>query len=95
MNPDEIHELSSIMIKTTIFDQSSAHEAVRNKRYIIGSYHPANGISFSAEPAIHYLARDARAECKRLAKLYPGKTYIYVCLEGAEMTIPQPTIVSI
>jgi hypothetical protein len=37
----------------------------------------------------------ARAECRRLAKLYPGKTFFFVKLEGAEMTVPQPQSISI
>ena len=95
MNSEQINELSQIMITRTINSQNSAHEAVRNKRYIIGSYCPSSGISFSQEPVVHYLARDARAECKRLAKLNPGKTFLIACLEGAEMVVPQPTTVSI
>lgn len=92
---NSIHELHQIMITRTIDSQTAAHEAVRNKRYIVGSYHPHSGISFSAEPALHNLRADARAECKRLAKLNPGKTFLFVCLEGAEMTVPQPTTISI
>jgi hypothetical protein len=37
----------------------------------------------------------ARAECRRLAKLYPGKTFFFVKMEGAEMTVAQPQAVSI
>lgn len=90
-----INELNQIMITRTINSQESAHEAVRAQRYIVGSYHPGTGISFSAEPVVHSLKSEARAECKRLAKLYPGKTFLIACLEGAEMTVPQPTSISI
>ena len=91
-----INELNQInMTPKTIDNQNSAHEAVRNKRYIVGSYDPTSGISFSCEPVLHPLKSEARAECRRLAKLHPGKTFLFVCLEGAEMTVPQPTIVSI
>ena len=95
MNPEQIHELNQIMISQTIHSQESAHAAVRNKRYIVGSYHPDTGIRFSAEPVVHPLKSEARAECKRLAKLHPGKTFLFVCLEGAEMVVPQTTTVSI
>ena len=97
MNPDTyINELNSIMNQPQkINNQNSAHEAVRNKRYIVGSYDPTSGISFSCEPVLHNFRADARAECRRLAKIHPGKTFLFVCLEGAEMTVPQPTIVSI
>jgi hypothetical protein len=37
----------------------------------------------------------ARPECRRLAKLYPGKTFFFVRLEGGEMTVAQPREVSI
>ena len=97
MNPDTyINELNLIMNQPQkINNQNSAHEAVRNKRYIVGSYDPTSGISFSCEPVLHPLKSEARAECRRLAKIYPGKTFLFVCLEGAEMTVPQPTTVSI
>ena len=96
MSPEHINELSHIiMTPQKITDQNSAHEAVRNKRYIVGSYQPGVGISFSAIPALHNYRATARDECRRLAKLNPGKTYLFVCLEGAELTVPQPTTVSI
>jgi len=97
MNPDTyINELSSIMNRPQkINNQNSAHEAVRYKRYIVGSYDPTSGISFSCEPVLHNYRADARTECRRLAKLNPGKTYLFVCLEGAEMTVAQPQTVSI
>jgi hypothetical protein len=97
MNPDTyINELNSIMNQPQkINNQNSAHEAVRNKRYIVGSYQPGVGLSFSAVPVLHNVRADARAECRRLAKLNPGKTFLFACLEGAELTVPQPQTVSI
>ena len=74
MNPDKINELRSIMNKTTICDEHTAHDAIRNKRYIIGSYSNDLGVSFNSDPTLHYIANAARAECMRLAKLYPSKT---------------------
>lgn len=90
-----INELNQIMIIRTINSQESAHEAIRAKRYIVGSYHPHSGISFSEEPVVHALKSEARAECKRLANLNPGKTFLIACLEGAEMIVPKPTSISI
>lgn len=95
MNPDNINELSQIMNNTKITNEKIAHDAVRNKQYIVGSFHPGTGVSFSNEPTVQYSSMQARAECKRLAKLYPGKTFVFVRLEGAEMTVPQPQTVSI
>lgn len=92
---NSIHELNQIMITRTMDSQDAAHKAVRNKHFIVGSYTPNTGISFSAEPVVHLYRPDARAECRRLAALNPGKTFLFVCLEGAEMTVPKPTSISI
>lgn len=96
MNPDtQINELKNIMNIIKITRQDILHSAVRNKQFIIGSFTPNLGVSFSNAATVQYTAAQARAECKRLAKLYPGKTFFYVQLQGAELTVPQPTTVSI
>jgi hypothetical protein len=96
MNPDnQINELNKIMNQITITNESALHTTIRNKQYIIGSFHPTTGISFSKAPAVQYSAIQARAECKRLAKLHPGKTFVFVRLDGGEMTVAQPKEVSI
>jgi hypothetical protein len=95
VNLEQISELRTIMNHTKITDQKTAHDAVRNRQYIVGSFSPTTGISFSTEPTVQYSSMQARTECKRLAKMYPGKTFIYVQLQGAEMLVPQPTTVSI
>lgn len=96
MNPDkQINELNKIMNQIKITTEKIAHDAVRNKQYIVGSFQSGTGISFSNTPTVQYSSMQARAECKRLAKLYPGKTFVFVQLHGAEMTVPQPQTVSI
>lgn len=95
MNPDNINELAKIMNTIKITNEKIAHDAVRNKQYIVGSFSPNTGMSFPTEPTVQYSSMQARAECKRLAKLHPGKTFVYVQLQGAEMTVPQPQTVSI
>lgn len=92
---EQINELSTQMNTTKITTEKTAHDAIRNKQYIVGSFQPNIGLSFSATPTVQYSSMQARAECKRLAKLYPGKTFVYVQLQGAEMTVPQPQTVSI
>lgn len=92
---DAINELNQIMNNTKITTEKIAHDAVRNKQYIIGSFQPGVGMSFAEAPTVQYSAMQARAECRRLAKLQPGKTFVYVQLCGAEMTVPQPQTVSI
>lgn len=95
MNPDSINELKQIMNITKITNERIMHDSVRNKQYIIGSYTESGGISFAVTPTVQYTATQARAECKRLAKLHPGKTFMFVRLEGAEMTVPRPNTISI
>lgn len=60
--------------------------------YLVGSYTPAMGLSFSSSPVVHSSPEDARAECRRLAKLNPGKMYLFVKLSGAEYV---PTVQAI
>ena len=95
MNPDSINELKQIMNITKITTEKIAHESVRNKQYIIGTFTPEVGVSFSTAPTVQYSAMQARAECKRLAKMHPGKTFFYVQFQGAEMTVPRPNTISI
>lgn len=95
MNPDDINELKQIMNNTKITNESLLHNAVRGKQYIIGSYNPNMGVSFTANPTVQYSMMQARGECRRLARLHPGKTFFFVKLEGAEMTVTQPREISI
>jgi hypothetical protein len=92
---EKINELNAIMNNIKINNQATMHSAVRNKQYIIGSYVDGTGVSFNATPTVQYSLMQARSECRRLAKLYPGKTFFFVKLEGGEMTVPQPQSVSI
>ena len=91
----KMEELKSIMNILKITNQAIMYSVARNKQYIVGSYTESAGVSFNIAPTVQYSASQARAECKRLAKLYPGKTFVFVRLEGAEMTVAQPTTVSI
>ena len=95
MNPDSINELKQIMNITKITNERIMHDSVRNKQYIIGSYTESGGISFAVTPTIQYSSMQARAECRRLAKLHPGKTFFYVQFQGAEKTVPSPDTISI
>jgi hypothetical protein len=78
-----------------INSQASGEQAIRNNNYIVGSLDSAGTLSFAANPTLHTSAQYARTECRRLAALSPGKTYVFVMLAGAERTVPQPTLVSI
>lgn len=78
-----------------ITSEAQAHLAIRAKKYIIGSFTQGGGFSFNQIPTVQPSATAARTECRRLAKLNPGKTFFFVQLLGAEQTVPQPTIISI
>ena len=69
--------------------------AVKGGSYIVGSFAENQGISFAANPSLHYTSQAARAECKRLAKLNPNKTYVFVKLMGGEEAVTQPQFISI
>jgi len=90
-----INELDNEMNIIKINNESTMHSVVRNKQYIVGSFAPGAGVSFNPTPTVQYSIGQARTECKRLAKLYPGKTFFFVKMEGAEMTVAQPREVSI
>ena len=96
MPPDnQINELNKIMNNTKITNESTLHSTIRNKQFIIGSFNPATGVSFNTNPTVQYSMMQARGECRRLAKLYPGKTFFFVKLEGGGMAVAQPKEISI
>ncbi len=66
-------------------------QAVREGKIVVGSIDANGNFSMSASPVAHSFPSEARAECRRLAKLYPGKAFIMLTLEGAEL-VPHTTI---
>ena len=76
---------------TSIANIEQLIAAITSHKYIVGSF-SATGISFAGFPAIHNSQREARAECNRLAKLHPGKMFMFVELSGAEQVPSMPTI---
>jgi hypothetical protein len=85
---NELDELTN-MKYTTAITKDGAIAAIRSKQFIVGSISDTGAFSFSADPKLHPTQSAARTECNRLAKLSPGKLYIFVQLQGAEM-LPQP-----
>lgn len=69
----------------SINTQQDAINGVRNSKFIVGSVDANGKVSFAENPALHDHATVARAECRRLAKLAPGKLFIFVPLFGGEM----------
>ena len=88
---EQINELEQNMNDTKINDQTLAINAIKANAFIIGSVDSQGYLSFAATPTTHATAASARTECRRLAKTYPGKLYIFVQLTGAEM-VPTNTI---
>ena len=65
--------------------QAKMLEMVRSNVLIVGSIDSQGLFSVSGNPAFHYSAQTARAECSRLASLNPGKAFIFMKLAGAEL----------
>lgn len=87
---EQINELENM--NTKLITQNHFIDAIKaGGNYIIGSVDNFGHISFATNPANHPSAAHARAECKRLAKLTPGKLYLFVKLDGAEM-VPANTL---
>lgn len=72
--------------------QEVALNEVRRGGFIIGSIDASANVSFAINPVIHNDAQSARAECKRLAGINPGKAFIFVKLVGAELVPTQRAI---
>lgn len=78
-----------------INSRHSAEAAVKSTQYIVGSVDAAGNVSFSTNPVLQCSASQARQECRRLARLRPGTTFIFAQLRGAERVLTQPTEFSI
>lgn len=91
---NELNSKVNNMHKHTLHDtvlntQANFIAAVKCNAYIVGSVAADGTLSFSPNPAVHATTGAARAECTRLARLSPGKLYVFVQLSGGEMV---PTI---
>lgn len=82
------------MYNDKLISKQQLTAAIKGAQYIVGSFSDT-GLSFSATPSVHYSSQAARNECKRLAKLNPNKTYVFVKLMGSEEAITQPQFISI
>lgn len=87
-----INELDILLNPMNILaTQNAVIEAVRNTNYLVMSVDTYGVVSVSPRPAAHDCVLSARKESKRLAIIYPGKLFIIVKLQGAEM-VPTTTI---
>jgi hypothetical protein len=81
---EQVNELEN-MINTKMNTQNIAIQAIKDNKYIVGSFNEAGELSFNPTPVLHEDKITARAECRRLAKIFTGKLYLFVQLSGAEM----------
>lgn len=81
-------------MNTTKYLTNSTDLTNSRGKFIVGSFSDQQGFSFSVNPVTHDNSAQARAECTRLAKLNPGKTFVFVQLCGGEHMLPRPTTVS-
>ena len=92
INKEPINELENMNENTKINTQNKAITAIKQGQYIIGSVDSQGNMSFANNPVPHAYDYQARAECKRLALLSPGKMFFFAELTGGEMT---PTVSTI
>lgn len=59
--------------------------AVRNRMFVVGSLDNLGRFSMSEYPVSHYDRNSAKAEAARLAKINPGKVFVYMQLAGGEV----------
>ena len=72
------------------FKQHMTVDNIGRLQFIIGSI-SHNGVSFSNNPMIQPNEAQARAECERLARANPGKTFVYYRVLGA-CVVPTPDV---
>lgn len=75
--------------------QFKAEVAIKKAEYIIGSFDADGNCSVSKNPTTHTSILSARDECKRLAALYPNKTFVILKMCGAERVVSTPRTFSI
>lgn len=76
------------------YNLNNVIDHIKAGQYMVGSFTPSKGLSFSATPAIHNTEASARKECYRLAQVNPGSLYLFVKLCGGEM-VPTVSNVSV
>lgn len=71
--------------------QAAALQSTKNRDFIIGSFDSTGAFSAALNPTTQTSVIEARQECKRLARLTPGKAFVFLQMSGAEM-VPVQTI---
>lgn len=92
ISSDYIPKKEQEMNYTKLTNQEIACNAIRGAQYVIGSIDSNGNFSISTNPVAHDTAIQARAECRRLAGLNPGKLFFFTKLGGAEYVPATQTI---
>lgn len=87
---EQINELENLKMEK-ITNQTTAFEAIKARRIVIGSIDSNGNFSVAVNPAVQLSVAGARAECKRLAQITPGKLFTFMQFGGAEM-VPNATL---
>lgn len=82
---EPVNELTNITMDHTLKTQAQFTISVKSNNFIVGSVSTDGTLSFSINPMQHVTAGAARAECARLARINPGRLYIFVQLAGGEL----------
>lgn len=59
--------------------------AVRNRRFVVASIDVNGNLSVAANPVLHDTWNLAKNEASRLAKMNPGKAFVYMQFIGGEL----------
>jgi hypothetical protein len=91
-NKEPINELNNM--NDSLKTQNQFILSVKRNNFIVGSVREDGTLSFAGNPTVHASASAARAECARLARISPGKLYVFVQFAGGEL-VPATSTVSI
>ena len=80
-----INDLDTLPMNTISRTQADAISAIRSGHFLVGSIAANGDFSVSASPVVHTNAISARSESKRLAASSPGKAFVILKLNGAEL----------
>lgn len=75
-----------------VLNFNSVDAVTRAGGFIVGSVSTTEGFSTSTTPAVHETAVSARNECARLARLNPGKNFVFLKISGLERIDPNPRV---
>ena len=82
--PDTYPETISTQTEINM-NQKQQLNKVTGRNFIVGSFDADGGFCVAPNPIAHLTATSAEVECERLARISPGKAYVYMQLRGAKL----------